>query len=389
MEIVGGIVMEERIDNRGKEIQDQIAKSLSKDLNIPVYSIDKELIDKVYEDVNQITEISEHYTERELYSEVSTFISNSIVFRPANNDEWKEHVESFLTALEKEKSYIATIILPNVIGLPIGTRIGPLEVTEELIQDEKLKEFLDYMHRNKGVPIEERTQVRVAFKAYTSVNVVDIFYDQVELPLAILSLILDFDLDTRNCLGQIQSTDIPTIFYLRPQKEIIGWSRFLSKHYSGYLTTLSKISLNSPPNRLEKKILQAIQVNGLSRYTRKPEIRYIFLVSSLESLLLTSNDRDYLGKKLSEKTAFLIGSNFEERIKIYKLMKKSYSKRSSLIHKGEVKITENEVRTLEGIFKRLVFKILDLSVDYPKMEQKSHENDLEGIEDYINTIKFS
>ena len=113
------------------------------------------------------------------------------------------------------------------------------------------------------------------------------------------------------------------------------------------------------------------------------------LISSFESLLLTENDRDYLGKKLSEKVSFLIESEYQRRIDLYRLMKKLYGQRSALIHRGNLKISDTDVRNLENTFKAVVFQILALSKKYTKMEQKSHNKDKEGIEDYINKLKFS
>ena len=47
------------------------------------------------------------------------------------------------------------------------------------------------------------------------------------------------------------------------------------------------------------------------------------------------------------------------------------------------KITEADDRTAENIFKNLVFKMLDLTESYEKMEQRSHDKGKQGIEDYI------
>ncbi len=108
-------------------------------------------------------------------------------------------------------------------------------------------------------------------------------------------------MDPRDCPGLIRSPDIQTTAYLSPQKEIIGWSKYRPDIYKDYLDLLSSISIKSKPNKISKKILQALRVYGLSRLSYKPEIRFLLLISSFEALLLTKNDRDYLGKKLSEK----------------------------------------------------------------------------------------
>jgi len=193
------------------------------------------------------------------------------------------------------------------------------------------------------------------------VNSRDVFYKMLELPFGILSLIMDFDCDVRDCAGIIRSPDISKVMFLEPQNEIRGWSRYRAEDRAEYLEILSDISLDNKPNRLRQKVLQAIQVFGLSRLSRKPEIRFLLLISSFESLLLTKNDRDYLGKKLSEKTAFLLESEYQKRIDLYKLMKKFYGQRSALVHSGKSKISDMDVRNLENIFRAVVFRILELS----------------------------
>ena len=59
--------------------------------------------------------------------------------RPKDEAEAKERIREFLESLEKEKSYEATIILPCVIGLPIGTKIGSFEIVEQKIGNHPLK----------------------------------------------------------------------------------------------------------------------------------------------------------------------------------------------------------------------------------------------------------
>lgn len=190
-------------------------------------------------------------------------------------------------------------------------------------------------------------------------------------------------------MGIIKSPDVTTTHFLKPEREIRGWSRYSPKVSEKHLEKLSEISVDKKPNRLNQKILQAIYVYGLSRLSRKAEIRFLFLISSFESLLLTENDRDYLGKKISEKTAFLLESDYEKRLELYKLMKNYYGKRSSLIHSGKAKISDSEVRFLEHIFRAVVLKLLELGMSYTKMEQKATSKEQEGVEDYINKLKFS
>jgi hypothetical protein len=57
--------------------------------------------------------------------------------------------------------------------------------------------------------------------------------------------------------------------------------------------------------------------------------------------------------------------------------------------RGKTEVSDSEVRTLQNLFRAATYRILELGKEYGKMEQKSHEKDKEGIEDYINKLKFS
>ena len=338
--------------------------------------------------MKQLPGIEKKYSARELHQEVSSFVSKFTVMRPKDKTEAEERIKKFLDSLEKEKTYEAFIILPSVIGIPIGTKIGSLEIVEQEIGNKHLLEFLEYHKEHNGLHVDGRTQAKVTFSAYTTTDVTKVLYKILELPFAILSLILDSDLDARDCIGSIKSSDGSLVYFLEPQRESFGWSKYHEKYFKEHLERLSKISIDKKPTRLQKKILQSLQVYGLSRLSQKVEIRFIFLVSSFESLLLTENDRDYLGKKLAEKTAFLLKEDYEERLKLYKQMKGFYGKRSGLIHSGKTQISDVEVRAIENIFKAVVFKLLELSASYTKMEQKQRESEQEGIEDLVNKLKF-
>jgi hypothetical protein len=381
--------MSEEIDPLGAKIQRELAESISKNLNIPVFVISPEIIQKLLEEVKQLPDIEKKYSASELHQEVSSFVSKLTVMRPKDEAEAEKRIKDFIEALEKEKNYEAFIILPSVIGIPIGTKIGNLEIVEQEIEDKHFLEFLNHHKEHKRIHIDGRTQAKVSFSAYTSVEVVKVLHKVLELPFAILSLILDSDLDVRDCIGSIKSSDIPIVYYLEPQRESHRWSKYIGKYFDEHLERLSKISIDKNPTSLQKKILQALQVYGLSRLSQKAEIRVLFLVSSFESLLLTENDRDYLGKKLAEKTAFLLEEEYEKRLKLYKEMKRLYGKRSGLVHSGKTQISDTEVRTLENIFQALAFKLLELSMTYSKMEQRERDNQQEGVEDLINKLKFS
>lgn len=135
--------------------------------------------------------------------------------------------------------------------------------------------------------------------------------------------------------------------------------------------------------------MRSIRIVGLVRASKQPQIKLLFNIAALESLLLTKNDRDYLGNKLAEKTAFLLGKDFEQRMKIFRDIKKLYSKRSALIHGGkEQDISIRDERQSEMYVKEVIFKLAELYKQYKEIEGKSKSSQSEGLEDLFNSLKF-
>lgn len=249
---------------------------------------------------------------------------------------------------------------------------------------------MKYLEEKKNFIFKNCSWAKVSFKSHRTIGANESLYDKLALSYSILSIIMNWNLDVKRTIGAIYHPN-GTIQFLSPQDHFVGYSHYRGDIFGKYLDIFSIITQKKNPTRLEKKILQAIHIFGLSRLTRKTEIRFLLLISAFESLLLTSNDRDYLGKKLSEKTAFLLEDNLDKRLKLYLLMKKYYGKRSSLVHGGKSKIDEEYERTANLIFESLIFKLLELTKQYDKMEQKNpnKSGDKDGVEDLINKLKFS
>jgi hypothetical protein len=372
---------------KGAQIRDDIAKLLTKSLGIPVYPIDPKSIENVYNAiVKEAPELKNIFTEDELRGEVSNFIIKVVTH--TNREELGKRVNEFIEDLKHEKEYEAILLLKGLIELPIGTKIGTLEIIEKDDKREKLMEHIKYLEKKKIIDSADCSWARVKFKSHRTSDLSEVLYKILEIPYSVLSIIMRMNLDVRDTVGAIYSPKT-AIWFLGTDFRPCGWSRYRAEAFGKYMSLLSSISQKEKPTRLEQKIMQAIQVFWLSRLSTRTEIRFLILISAFESLLLTPSDKDYLGLKLAEKTAFLLENAVEKRIRLFKLMKRYYGIRSALVHEGVNKITEADDRTAENIFKNLVFKVLDLTASYKKMEHKSQYKDTLGIEDYIESLKFS
>jgi len=373
----------------GEALKEGLAKMLHEKLGVPVYLADSKKIESFLEIVKKIPNIEDNYTDSELREEAGSFLFKiSILDKPKNQIELKKRTKKFVEELEKKKVYEAYLLLRDLIGLPIGLKIGPLEIVHEVKDKKELLNHIDYLRKKSLVYTEGRSWGYVKFKSYKIQRASGYLYDLLELPFGILSLIMGYDLDVRDACGLIYS-DIGRIHYLMPKSQPRGWAKYLDKVHKNYFDLLTKITHKAKRNTIKDKIIQSIKLYWLSRMSEKIETRFLLTISSLESLLLTKNDRDYIGMKLSEKTAFLLEDDINKRIALYKRMKKYYQKRSNLIHSGKSDINNTDERTVKSIYDALVFKLLEIGKKYRKMEQKSHSRDQEGIEDYINKMKFA
>ena len=373
---------------RGVEIQKNLAKLLSDELKIRVVTIEPPWVDSMYEAVKKdVPQLESLFTEAELRREVSDFLGKVVVFRP-KNEELGELITEFIEDLKEEKEYMAILLLNGIIDLPIGTRIGTMQIVEKDESRKELMEHIKYLEEKRLISAHNRSWAVVKFKSHRTIDLSEVLYKILELPYSVLSLITHINLDARDTVGAIYSPK-KTVWFLGTDFRAAGWSKYRGDLYGKYMDLLSAISQKVKPTKLEQKIIQAIQVFWMSRLSSRTEIRFLILIAAFESLLLTQNDRDYLGVKLAEKTTFLLEKEADKRTELFKLMKTYYGKRSDLVHKGDNRITRADELTAENIFRNLVFRMLELTSIYQKMEQKGHDRDRQGIEDYIDSLKFA
>ena len=150
---------------------------------------------------------------------------------------------------------------------------------------------------------------------------------------------------------------------------------------------MKQILAKKKNTELERKLILSSKMYWLALQSYSPEITFITLISALESLLLSVSDRDYIGLKIAEKVAFLMSDEQEERLRIYKDMKRYYDLRSSLVHgkSGKAVMVEDlDVALLKLTFTTIFEKILSM-LDGSDSHHFENEKDLD---DYINELRF-
>jgi hypothetical protein len=189
------------------------------------------------------------------------------------------------------------------------------------------------------------------------------------------------------------------------------------------VTDITNMRINKHTSEIEKGVLNAIDIFGLSDSATALEIRFLVCVTALEGLLLSKDDKDYLGWKLSEKVAFLVGDTREwiatfyniplkdrvttltddyinqERVSarkaLYRCMKKLYSKRSGFTHGNlesdkEKRITINDYDMISSILIEIIKKLTQLHKNGRiKHIASRSEEDKSSLDHHIEELRYS
>ena len=161
-----------------------------------------------------------------------------------------------------------------------------------------------------------------------------------------------------------------------------NYGKFVEKE----IPILTDIFVKSNPNEIERKIRNAVRIFGIQTSVKNQQVRFVLLVTCLESLLMTESDRDYLLWKLAEKVAFILDGNKRE---LNDYVKKAYDKRSAFIHGSKSEdglVTENDIFNIEGVVGSLVWKMIDFLKNGYTHVQK--QNNVKSINEYIKETKF-
>lgn len=380
--------------NVGREVAKTVAKKIEKELGIPVTIIDNTTIDSITDTLLQDEEVKRLFTRKELIEEVSYFYQRLLFGAPGHDWAWVEdELKKFCDTLTVKKVYEAYIILEGIYNVPLGYNIFGIEIVKPDFDDELLKDRwndlrndVKYKKPKFNIDFTKCSWGKLTFKSVQTQELSELLYKELEEPFAVLSFIFNVELDVRNVIGLIHSANGTA--FITPFEPM--WRRDYLEHRDKELLDIFS-KMTSKQTNLEKRILTSLQIYWLSLLSYNVEIKFLMLISACESLLHTKSDRDYLGYKLAEKTAFLLETEGQRRIELYRLMKEFYEKRSDLVHGGLKNITTDNVKTLKDIYNALVYKLLELSKTYDKMElrNKNNKDDKNGVDDYLEQLKFN
>ncbi|MCJ2367864.1 HEPN domain-containing protein [Aeromonas dhakensis] len=122
----------------------------------------------------------------------------------------------------------------------------------------------------------------------------------------------------------------------------------------------SLLSCVQQKGEINKRLHQAVSWFGKAVNADIPEDQFLFFAISIESLLVGDepsggfSSQGSINQKISERSAFLLGNSFKERIEIEREIKRIYGIRSKIVHTG-AKADNSDVIKIENINKDLIF----------------------------------
>lgn len=108
------------------------------------------------------------------------------------------------------------------------------------------------------------------------------------------------------------------------------------------LDTISSILMSDSPTNFEESILNAIFLYSKSAFTADPVEKVVYMLSSLESILL-KNENEPIQQNLAERIAVFTAQELTKRKAIIKMIKSIYGVRSRYLHHGH---TSSELKLI-------------------------------------------
>jgi hypothetical protein len=144
--------------------------------------------------------------------------------------------------------------------------------------------------------------------------------------------------------------------------------------------------LDEPKTALQDKIFKSTMWLGKSLRNENIGDAFLQISIALECLLTRQEKNSFINPSitysLSETLAFLVGNTKEERLSIFKDIKKLYSLRSAIVHSGKSNIEIKDYYNFFNFVRQGIYVILKL------VEEKKYQN-IDDIYSYIDDLKFS
>ncbi len=139
------------------------------------------------------------------------------------------------------------------------------------------------------------------------------------------------------------------------------------------------------PSKLEKRFSTAVEWLGRALTERSIQAAFIEASIALESLF-THSEKSIISpsilSQISESTALILGSGYENRLSIERHIKKLYSIRSGVVHAGSKEVAYEDFELFILYIRNVIMKLIT-SQDYAECTT------IEGLYENLKKIKYS
>lgn len=147
--------------------------------------------------------------------------------------------------------------------------------------------------------------------------------------------------------GVYQQVDIDDPFFINS-----------SAGHTWIWNTLSQSNLS----KMQQQVIAAIEWTGKGVRDPDPAKAFVQFVFAIEALLTFKQQgvliSPSIASQIAEYSAFIIGTDFESRSQVEKLVKKIYGRRSAVAHGGSQSVLESEVNEALWLVKSLITRII-------------------------------
>jgi hypothetical protein len=194
-----------------------------------------------------------------------------------------------------------------------------------------------------------------------------------------------------------------------------GWYRHrIVSEIEEYVQTVNDFIQKRTDDEIARRCLSAIETYGMIESETPLELKFLLLVMATEGLLLGRDDKDFLGWKLREKVAILLGdtpgwfreflqkevptqeecneSRVAARADLAKKVGEMYDKRSALVHRDDEakKLAEEDVHFASMVMRFSLQKILRLYAQKGiRRVSKVSTVDPQSVDGFIESAKYS
>jgi hypothetical protein len=401
---------------------------LMKSHELPSHATLSEKLYDLVDSTMQCNAIQERFTRADLEDRFSMGIE--MYLQKELTDKTRQDVETYIRELFATKvlKYRFFFPMPELLGFSDRFRLG----YGELISFQKLPAPVrayvseEYAYRNKreggyrttskyGKTRRDELYLSLEVASFAREKAITLATEKANESLSVLKAVYGKHLSVlRECYYIIdEKTEIGRV---RPEG-LWPQPHWKNPRYDEMIDKINSMYATVEPNELQRRMKNSIYTYGMIEKAMPIETKFLLTVISIEGLIISYEERDYIGWKFREKIAILLGDTIEwmafflrknqgavtnediesnlvsSRIELSRRIGDVYDKRSRLAHlsvekkKSRKGITDEDLLFVEWMYHLLLDKLMKLCLS-EGLETIEKTKEKKSLNSYLEKIKF-